>query len=246
MILQVGSYAFPSGECDVRARSETLIAGGKPYGYRRIFDIEGRIYVNGQADATTKQNALVAALNTPFQDIVLLNDDSSKSAVLLQNAGSISGVLITRGPHFEKNFGAELATIRSVSFTAEAEYPNPGSQLLFLSFSESLSFRGGGINAKTIFRPNLIGPFQKQLVYTQIPYRVTQRGQASGYRGYPTPPLPIWPNDEHQDLRDIQFTAPQRVGPSQTSYEGWRVSWSYEFESVNPFVGAPNLWPQSN
>jgi hypothetical protein len=239
MQLKWGSYPFDVNECDVKSRSELLMAGGKPHGRRTTLDVSGRFYCNGQADCTTKQNALQTALTTQYQDLILYQDSAAASATLLRNAGSYGGVTITAGPNFDQNNGAEYATQRSFSFTAMAEYPLNGTSASLLEFTETLSYSGGG--PLYTFRPNIYGLWQKQLVYPSTPYKVTQSGRAVGYISKPTAPSPIWPSDEHLHLRQIADVSPDRQG---ASYGHYAIQWTYQFESVNPLVGAPNLWPQ--
>lgn len=240
MQLQYGTYSFTANECDVKAVSETLVAGGRPYGRRTMLRVRGRMYTAGQADTTAKMNQLTTALQVPFLDLVLLCDDSSRSATLLTNAGSLTGVVITKGPDFEDNMGAEYATQRTFSFSAQAEYPFAGTQNDLLAFSETLSFTGGG--PRIIFRPNLDGPWQKQIVYPQTTFRVSQRGAATGYRAYPVVPEPTWPDDELPDRREISPVSPARVG---LNWQAYPITWKYEFESVDELVGVPNLWPMN-
>lgn len=239
MQLKYGSYQFVANECDVRARTTVNVVGGKPVARRTVLEVLGRFYCDSQSDCTTKQNALVTALASPYQDLILYQDDGSISATLLRNSGSLGGVVIIDGPNFEENHGAEYATQRSFSFSAAAEYPLVTGQTL-LSFEESLSFRGGG--PKNIFRPNLNGAWQKQLVYPLTTYKASQRGKAVGYQFKPTPPGPIWPADEQRDQRRTDEFSPERHG---TSFKGYGIEWSYEFESIRPLVGSPNTWPSN-
>ena len=68
MQLQYGPYAFTANECDVKATSETLVAGGRPYGRRSSLNVRGRMYTSGQNDTTTKMNLLIAALQVQPED----------------------------------------------------------------------------------------------------------------------------------------------------------------------------------
>jgi hypothetical protein len=134
--------------------------------------------------------------------------------------------------------GAEYATFRSFSFTAEAEYPLLGSQNLLLSWRETLSFSGGG----PIYRHRLAinGAPQKQLVYPASIYTVNQSGQAEGYLTYPVAPAALWPFALKEQPK-ITRSTPTRKGPA--AYQAYPVSWSYDFESAAPLLGLPSLWP---
>lgn len=237
MQLKWGATSFVENECDCKAHCVALLAGGKPYALRKTMQVFGRFYASGQADCTAAQIALQNALADPFRDLILLDDTGANSATLLTNAGSLGGVVITDGPNFKDNYGAEYATQRTFDFTATAEYPI-ASALALISFTETLSFSGGG--PMKIFRPNKLGPFQQQIVYPQTTYKVVQRGQHVGYTTRIPPPDPIWPNDEHQDRRVIDEATPERTG---NEFKAYMTSWTYHFESTVPLVGVPNFWP---
>lgn len=176
------------------------------------------------------------ALQVPYLDLVFKDDAGLVTSEVLKNAGSITGVRVTRGPDFTTTTGPEYCTIRSFSFTAEAEYPINANGLLLLNFTESLAFSGG--LPLYVHRLAINGPPQKQLVYPQTVYRVTQSGEAVGYTTTPLANPPKWPF-ALKEAPDIGTRSPERKGQG---YQGYSISWTYRFESATPLLGAPSLW----
>lgn len=237
MQTKYGTYSFDANSTLLSASARTMFnRGGQPYSLLRSFTVSGYLSASGQAAITQAENALKTALAVPFRDLVLCHDDGSVSSEALLNAGSITGVKVTQGPTFSTTMGPEFATLRSFSFTAEAEYPLAGTANLLLDFQETLSFSGGG--PLYAMRRAINGPPQRQLVYPATEYRCTQQGMAVGYAAYPAVPGPKFP----AALREAPMVArkaPQRMG---NGYQGHEVSWRYEHESAGPLVGVPSLW----
>lgn len=237
MQLKWGSYSFDENATVVGVKQETLInEGGQPYAVRVTAECQGYLSGSSQSDLTSAETSLRNALARSRQDLILYRDDGSSSGVALRSAGSITGTRVVRGPDFPGTQGPEYATERAFTFAVEAEYPLAGSQLLLLSWTETLSFSGGG--PLYIVKPALVGPPQRQLLYAQTPYQATQSGEAVGYLAYPNPAQPVWPASLRQAPR-VQRRAPRRRG---NGYEEYAVAWEYEFESVTPLVGVPTLW----
>lgn len=240
MILKYGNYSFDAGAVLVRSSMEKRInKGGQPVSEIRRLECEGYLSADGQAALTAAQNSLEAALAVNDQDLTLyLDDAATPSATYLDSSESISGVKIVKGPDFRNDAGAEYATFRKFSFTAEGEFPFDGTQNYLLEFEETLHFEGGG----PIFRHRLAlnGLPQKQLVYPASIYKATQSGRAVGYLKRPGVPPPIWPKDWINAPGTFDERSPERRGTG--GYEHFAVTWRYEFESAKKLVGIPNRW----
>jgi hypothetical protein len=243
MQLRYGNFFFETNAAGLSYHSELLWnQGGQPYAQRRAFSCQGYLttLVAGppaaqQADLTARENTMKNALARPGLDLVLLDDAGNPTAEVLLNALSITGVRNTSldFPRFE---GPEYATLRSYTASWEAEYPLVGSANLLVSFSETLTFWGGG--PRYAHRESLNGPPQKQLIYPQTVYHVTQQGTAVGYRKYPVIPGPKWPFALREAGR-LNQKSPERKG---AGYQNYEVSWQYDFESESPLAGVPNIW----
>jgi hypothetical protein len=211
--------------------------GGQPYARKRRFEVQGRLFVDGQADASAKINALRNALDVQFLDLVFRHDDGTASADVLTNTGSSTGVR-SLGASFPEAEGPEYATIRTFRCAFEAEYPLSGTAGLLLSFRETLTFRGGG--AVYVVLPAISGGAQRQLVYPAggTAYEATQEGEAVGYLDWPVIPGPLFP-DALKQAPEVSRASPKRVG---AGYQEYATRWSYAYESTVPLVGTPNLW----
>lgn len=237
MQLKVGNYPFDANSCEIAQQGEVQWNdGGQPYAIRRSVRVSGYLSGAGQAALSTAQVALEAALLTPYQDLIFYQDGGSVAAISLLNAGSITGTRLVRGPNFPSGKGVEFATIRTFDFEMEAEYPLSGTDNFLLAFHERLSFDGG--EPLYAHLPAINGPPQKQLIFPQTAYTVTQEGELVGYRAYPTPPRPQWPGDLKKSPQ-ITRKSPRRRG---NGYEHYPVSYRYDFESVAPLTGVPNTW----
>jgi len=238
--LVYGTYSFDTNSTDVRM-SSSLVENkmGYPLARRTRLTVDGWLSVSSQSDCTQKMNALKTALNTPYLDLILKQDDAANSAILLQNSGSITGVKIVSGPSFPASNaeGGIYTTLQRFTFEAEAEYPLAGTANLLLSFTETLTFSGGGPRYTTL--PALKGPPQRQLIYEQTPYIAVQSGSAVGYRSYPTKPQPIWPFALKVNP-NVVVSSPDRVG--KTGYQDYAISWRYDYEYPTVLVGKPNVW----
>lgn len=202
-------------------------------------NIRGYLSAVGQSAITTAINDLRAALKIPYKDLAFKHDDASNSAHILRQTGSISGVVIIDGPHFTGQHGAEYATQREFEFTAEADYPLSNTTKKLVSFFESLTTMGG--YPLYVCREALNGPPQRSLVYPRTTCTVIQSGKAVGFRDYPTPPPPLFPQALRGGRDGVRITpgTPERRGDNYINYP---ISWEYLFESPTPLVGTPTLW----
>lgn len=242
MYLKVGSYTFDSNAVGITTDTELVLNDyGAPLAKRRRMSVEGFLDGSTQAEISTACDALEAALHTPFQDIIFYHDDDTQSSLHLKGQGSVSGVRITRGPHFLEYKGADHITHKRFAFSAEAEYPLSNTNGLLMRFSERMDYSGGG--PLFIVRPAKIGPAQRQQVYQSTPYVVVQSGESVGYSTYPPQPRIVWPGKLKQ-TPNITLVAPDRMGPStnQFSYRNWTRNWNITYESETPLVGFPTLW----
>lgn len=211
----------------------------QPIIQRIMMNIRGYLSAVGQPAITTQINNLRAALIKPYQDLIFYQDNGAKSAHLLTNSDSLSGVVIVSGPNFPASQGPEYATQREFTFSATADYAVPGSLALLVSFTESLVVSGG--QPLYVVKEAVNGPPQRQLVYPSSAYVATQSGEAVGFLGYPQIPGPMFP-DAMRGGRDnprISKRSPKRTG---NNYIDWPIAWEYSFESPDILVGSPNIW----
>jgi hypothetical protein len=143
-------------------------------------------------------------------------------------------------PSFPRGQGAEYSTFRNYTIALEAEWLAP--QATLLAWQETIRFQGGG--PRFAYLEPINGQPVKQLLKQATTFKATQSGEAVGYAAYPLPALPIWPDAEHTDRREIRYELPRRMGPpGNPTYTQFKVSWSYSFEDSGPLLGLPTAWP---
>ncbi len=246
MLLTVGGLSLGVNQTLVTTDLHTLWSGvGQPYAQVRRLQAQGYLLTTvptgtvaqRQADLTLLENALKTALSTPYPDIRFYQDSGALSADNLLNAGSISGVEVVQFD-FPRAVGPEYCTERSYTFTAQAEYPLPGTANYALEYEETLVFGGGG--AIYVHRPALNGPPQKQLIYPQTAYTCRQTGYVVGYLSRLAVNPPKFPGALMRSPDVVQKSpARRRKG---AFYQGFLSQWDYYFESVGPLAAAPSLW----
>lgn len=237
MILRWGDYSFADQSTSIVFSLDTLVNDrGVQFSQVRRAQVTGYINADGSAAISTACLALEAALATPYRDLVLYDNSSARTHVVIGNANSLTGT-IPNGPVYPDGRGAELVTYRKFTFSVMAEYPLVSGKNVLQSYHEQVSIQGDG-GAQFVMKPALRGVPQKQWVQEFTTVRAVQSGHAVGYLTWPAPPPPLWPADEHRPARSIvqQFPRPRGKG-----FQDFPISWSYQFESISPLVGAAAL-----
>lgn len=218
------------------ARDVLRTNGGLAYAVKETWTVQGKVYGDTQAELRANIALLQATYSVDGGDLVLLHNDLSPSAHGMETSLALGGIKVISGPNFPESAGAEYATYRTFNVVLAGEFPiqDPG----LIEYEETLSFSGGG--PVYIHMQPVEGFPQKQKVYGATPYRVTQAGRAVGYTTWPIPPNPLWPGDLMHGS-DVTRGNPQKhVGGGRTHYP---VSWSYQFESKDQFIGDPTPEP---
>jgi len=248
MKLRIGTFDFDANGTEITIRAEVFRNDAQiPYKRKQTLNVAGWLAITGatvaeqQANCTLQMNNLITLLAKPYNDIIFLQDNGAESATFLKNQNSVAGVVITSGPHFPDGINGYTA-VQRFEFTAEAEYYLPTSaginlNTLLLSFTESMQFSGGG--PRFVYKESLRGLPQKQQTVRNAIYKVTQRGSSVGLRGYPSPPPPKFPLNLLENPQ-VSKETPKRMGLS--NYEGYGISWTYEYGSATPLNAVPTLW----
>jgi hypothetical protein len=210
---------------------------GIPTSQKRTFRLTGELLAEGQAAISAMMLQLDAALRIPYQDLVLLHDDGSLSAMILPNAGSLTGVICTQGPGWPNSQGGEYVNQRTFTATFEAEYALPTGQEVTISYTESIRWSGGG-PVRTC-EPAVEGPAVEFIVWAKTAYEAVQTGKIVGWTGWLVPAAPIWPAKLRQSPVIAQ-TSPERKGLGLANFE---TTWEYQFVSATPLIGLPHLPP---
>lgn len=218
------------------AREVLRTNGGLAYAVKETWTIQGKVYGSTQAELRAAIADVQAAYSVDGGDLVLLHNDLTPSAHGMETSLALGGIKVISGPDFPESAGAEYASYRTFNAVVSGEFPvqDPG----LMEYEETLSFSGGGPTYAHL-QP-VDGLPQKQKIFGNTPYRVTQSGRAVGYSSWPTPPDPLWPADLMMAPQITRSNPQKHVGGTRTNYP---VTWSYEFESHNPFVGDPTPEP---
>lgn len=237
MQVRYGNLYLQANSCKIGTTNRAVLTDGEQvWAYDVEVRVEGFIAGSGQSALTTLENALRRSLAVPGGDLILYQDSGAASAVALYNANTVNGTRVTAGPDFDGQYGAEYATQRKFSFAVTARQLATGQNPL-LAFSEEMSFSGGG--PMFVHKRDLIGRPQKQMTWPATEYVAAQSGIAVGLFEYPKPAAARFPRDFKQSP-NVTYMTPRRSGRTLI---GYGVRWNYLFESVNPLVGLPTLWP---
>lgn len=125
LVVGTGGSAFEFDDAQMKVTSSSSVVRnelGLILARTDRLSCDGYLLGDTQDELTTISIALATALSQPFPDIYVLAADDSISALRLLNAGSSSGVRVLEMATPD-GFGAEYATYRHVSFSAESTYP---------------------------------------------------------------------------------------------------------------------------
>lgn len=246
MIFGYGSYRHPPGTVGLTVQKRTEENDAQQQLWTtETWTIEGRLTsrlateVLCRLDIKAKSLALVAAYSVRNQAAVLyMPDGVTWSHHALIPANTIGGVRVLDPVSFPESRGVEGVTMRKFRVVLEAIVPYAASNPnVARSFSEEIEIMPAGERYGHL--ETLIGPPVKQRLRAMTVYRARQSGQAVGVYHRPSPPMPIWPAALVESQPGITKRSPRRIGNSHVDFG---ISWSYEFESSTPLLGAPHVW----
>jgi hypothetical protein len=239
LYLRYGNYSHATAEASVVIdRIPNFNDGGQQTGYKETWNISGCLQAATQNLLHAEIAILKAAYSIQGQAIGLFFADGNATAHILSTAGTEGGCRVVRGPSFPQGEGAEAGLYRTYQISVEADVIDPSAQ--FISYSETLSFSGGG--PRVAYQTYIYDVPEPFILAAATPYQATQQGQAVGRFAYPVPPGPLWPANLMENPQ-VQLTSPRRKGPvGSPFYTEYPVSWSYRFESASPLTGIPNRW----
>jgi len=237
MYLSYGNYSHGVGECQISInRASEYSESDVRWAIRETWNIQG-LLTNVSGDLATMQNliyALMQAYGVEGLDLVLHLPSGAATYHSLYSSNCLGGTKVTQPVSFPTGQGAEAITYRNYTLQVEGLIPVLEEELL--SFSESISFSGGGPRYGHL--ETLIGLPVKQQLRNYTIYSATQSGRAVGLTHYPTMPGPIWPAALVERVAETR-ESPRRSGSDYYSYP---ITWSYKFEDKLPLVGNPTLW----
>lgn len=239
MFLKYGDHSHAVGECDIAIAIEALETdAGTPYAHLHRWEVRGLLTGEDADEINEGVIGLKTAYSQNDRDLLIyLPDGSAASDQKILTASTTGGVRVV-STSFPTMSRAGYVTNYQYAITLEAEIPIDDDDLetALRSFTETLSFSGGG--PKYGHLETLTGPPVKQLLRRQTVYRVEQSGRAVGLYARPSPPLPLWPAAQVESGAR-RLTSPRRRRDQHTDFA---IDWQFRFESAGPLVGSPHVW----
>ncbi len=241
MYLKYGNYQHAAGECTLTGitRQTAMTPNGIAYAIRERWNIMGRLQIAdqgtpaaNQAAMTVALNALIAAYKLQGRDLGFYDDAGNLTSHVMRTSQTESGVAVIQQPSFPIGKGAEYSTFRTYTMSLEGSYSIATGSLI--SWAESVSIRGTGGPVWGFLQP-LTGSPQQQLFSQSSTVIAVQRGSASAVHNYPSIPSPLWPGQEHEELRDVEHVVPADNSGQRT------IKWSYTMEFDGPVYGRPRV-----
>lgn len=240
MYVKYNGVTRPLNECTVtRQMTAQKDALNNITGQQWRYSIGGTIIGTGADDAaihanvTTQRRAIEAMFFQNNRDFQVLDNDNSTVIYELLAKDCVNGPSVTS---YTNPDGGAGNYVSSLPYTVEIEgligINNSGTASKnLLTFSEQLTIIGNGGPKRVIRVTRNTLPIRQQTSLATM-VRAVQSGNAKGAGPWPIPPNPIWPNDMVNDTEQ-----------GTRSYEDGKylISWSYDFESIGPLAGVPNL-----
>lgn len=234
MYLAYGSYIHAAGMATISIQKSVLRSEiGTRIGYTEQWTIDAYIKGDDVPSLTVLLGILEAAYSFDGYNIVLFNDDGSPTQHSMISANAQGGVRVVSFGYPDGD-NTEYVTMRKVQIVLEGRFVS-ASRSQIVAWSETLSFTGDG-GPRFIMQQPLLGYPQKWQVASRTPFYANQSGQAVIMFDYPNPPGPLFPDAEHRDRRQVAKIHPQIINGV---FQNYGLTWSYEFESINPLFGNP-------
>lgn len=233
MYLKYGGYQHPDNEA--RLMAFIVKPGYSQRGKRLTTVYEMHVQIEiclplSMAGATTAEAQshindriveLISVYENNYQDVSFHHDDGTKTRHSLDNANSLTGVRITHRT-WPKGDGDEYATTRTGYVVFQAEYLTPDSQIvLFREVVRNIGTGGPRWRVQELETGNpIVVPLNQRTAQ-----RVIQSGVAVGLQGYVLDyMIPLWPQFEHLDLREVSPATPRANGQGYTHFP---ISWTF-------------------
>jgi hypothetical protein len=212
MFFKYADYQHAANEVDVTTiQQQRMFSPRNRYVFiRKTMTVMGHFCTSGQdAIRLALQNLEKTYLTIHGGDAGLYHDDGTPSAHFLPEAGSLNGIRILT-LDYPKEEGGEYVTGRSYRIVLQADYM---PQLFDNTYSweQTISMQGTG-GPSWEYIPQFVGPPTYQINAMVTVQRFIQTGQSVGVADYTPLPLILWPNDEHGELRMIEYGVPQKPG----------------------------------
>jgi hypothetical protein len=231
MILSYGGYSHQIDEAGiVISKSRITDIVGNVIGQKETWSITGQIHASNPGQLTSSIKSLEKAYEKSFGDVTLTDEVYGKTAHSIKSTDTNSGVIV-KSFSFPDGEGAEYTTFRKYEVTLEATYDLNNTDGL-IEYNETFTSQGTGGQQFVVRVPRYGAPIY-QRVARATPIFVQQSGTALGYKEYPIAPLPLYPQYEHLERRQISQLTPSILSPyGDSKRREFRVNWNYYFTLV--------------
>ena len=237
MFFWYGNHKHPVGEVEISSLNARTVfnARGYPEGTLKTITLQGELLGDTNVDVNASILELEAAYSTQNLITGLYFGEPSSPGVASAHSwspGATLGGIKVIGLDYGNSPG-EFSNHRTFSVTLEALFPDYSVNTM--SFEETLRFVGTA-GQRRVWRRNLDTRPTRQVVNRNTTMRVTQSGRILGYRTLPRRPGPRWPNDEHEEQRQVGLVSPRELRGTIAKFG---ITYSYSFEFDRAVASAP-------
>ncbi len=235
MYFKYGGHQHPDNEVNLTTMTQRRVLNdrGLQMFIVKQLHLEFELLYDTQAELTSRINEVERAYQNNDLDAALYEDDDTTTPHRLGNSSSLTGVFV-RELSWPSGSPDQYATTRTGRVVLEAWYFDVESQIV--SFHETLDF-SGTTGTRWRYREIFNGLPRRQHLNTRTVQRIRQFGSSVSLKGYLDAPRPIFPSQEHGDLRRIGRGSPRLF---RNTFLDWPTTWSYEFSSIGSLSGQPN------
>jgi hypothetical protein len=203
-------------------------------------DLEAKIIRSTVSAIFAELEAMRAAYSIGGQSFAFYDDDGNMLSWSLDSASAVGGVTVLKPVSHGEIKGSHGVNFLKCNVVLQADYLQTMGQNQYLSFEETLAFKGNGRPLK-VKRLPAVGKGFKQPVSTHSWFYMTQSGTLSTTTPKPQPMKPLFPDLLDGNEEDSSITRPSPITHRGVPVE-WSVSWSYTFSSPDPIEAWPNSY----
>jgi len=221
---QYGSHQHEAGECSFVESKEIVYSDDKKPLYTQCrWDVMGTIIKSTSAKITAAIAALRSAYSRNGQNMGWYFVGGTKTAHIVQNADTISGIRVVRPPQFPESRGVEYAGWRN--YTLSLEWEEEPADRDLVSMTEKISYQGNGGKDWGLLTPITGMPISADKTL-RSPVVVHQAGRAIGCNGYyPPAASPLWSSQPPLHGPSMVVEYADQPGPARLR----ETTWSYTF-----------------
>jgi len=236
-----GSYQHDANRVGIRQWNRVFQLGQTGYPSRLITTatIWARIIRSTQLEIIVALQQMRDAYSIGGQTFTIF-DDVGNVLWTLDNQTASGGVMVLEPVSHGQITDAHGVTYLDWEIKLQHGQLLPRGQNQYLSFQESLEFRGRGQPLQVLLTPATGKMFKQQTTEGSWRY-CTQQGSLTTTTPNPKPMKPIFP--QHflgtEDDQSVTYSSPVTLRGAPME---WTVSWAYQYASSDELIGKPNAF----